>query len=150
MVQIGPLLLRVTETWKYALIGGIASLPLTIGLYWQSGMGSEFSLNMVFFGGVLAGYLASAPASETDCSSVGFRAGVIGGLPGLWLLVDLAEAAIAWSSPLLFRIAAVSLLAIGFTTLLLGFAGLVGLIGAKVGGWLATKTGMQRIPIVGI
>ena len=149
MVRIGPLHLRMTETWKYALIGGIASLPLTIGLYWQSGMGSEFSLNMVFFGGLLAGYLASAAAAETDVSSVGFRAGTVGGLPGLWLLIDLLEAAIAWGSPLWFRVVAVSLLAVGFTAVLLGFAGFVGLLGAKVGGWLAKKTGVRRTPPVG-
>jgi hypothetical protein len=139
----------VTETWKYALIGGIASLLLTIGLYWPSGMDSEFSLNMVFWGGLFAGYLASTAATETDASSVGFRAGVVGGLPGLWLLIDLLEAAIAWDSPLWFRVVAVSLLVVGFTAVLLGFAGLVGLIGAKVGDWLAKKTGAKRTPPVG-
>jgi hypothetical protein len=149
VVRIGPLYLRVTEAWKYALIGGIASLPLTIGLYWQSGMGSELSLNMVFFGGLFAGYLASAAATETDGSSVGFRAGIVGGMPGLWLLVDLLEAAITWGSPLWFRVVAVSMLTIGFTTVLLGFAGLVGLLGAKVGGWLARKTGAKRTPPAG-
>jgi cell shape-determining protein MreD len=145
MVQIGPSL-RVSERWTYALIGGIVSVPFTIGLYWLSGTGSEFSLNMVFFGGILAGYLASAPSPETDCTSVGFRAGAIGGLPGLWLLVDLVEAAIVWS-PLWFRIVVVSMLTIVFTTLLLGLSGLVGLLGGKVGGWLATKTGRRRAPI---
>jgi len=149
MVRIGPLPLRVTATWKYALIGGLTSLPFTIGLYWLSGMGSEFSLNVVFFGGLLAGYLASAAAMETNSSSVGFRAGVVGGLPGLWLLMDLLEAAIAWSSPLWFRALAASMLAVGFTTVLLGFAGLVGLLGAKAGGWLARKTGAHRTPPVG-
>jgi hypothetical protein len=139
----------VTETWKYALVGGIASIPLTIGLYWQSGMGSEFSLNMVFFGGLFAGYLVSAAATETDGSSVGFRAGVVGGLPGLWLLVDLLEAAVAWSSPLWFRVVATSTLAVGFATILLAFAGFVGFLGAKVGGWLARKTGAQRTPSLG-
>jgi hypothetical protein len=139
----------VTETWKYALIGGVASIPLTIGLYWQSGMGSEFSLNMVFFGGLFAGYLVSAAATETDGSSVGFRAGVVGGLPGLWLLVDLLEAAVAWSSPLWFRVVATSALAVGFATILLAFAGVVGFLGAKVGGWLARKTGAQRTPPLG-
>ena len=138
----------MTETWKYALIGGIASLPLTIGLYWQSGMGSEFSLNMVFFGGLLAGYLASAAATEIAGSSVGFRAGVLGGLPGLWLVVDLIEAAFVWSSPLWFRVVSISMLTVGFTTVLFAFAGLVGLLGAKVGGWLAKKTGAHRAPPV--
>jgi hypothetical protein len=41
------------------------------------------------------------------------------------------------------------MLAVGFTIVLLGVAGLVGLLGAKVGGWLAKKTGTQRTPSVG-
>jgi len=143
VVQIGPLP-RVTETWKYALIGGLASLPFTISLYWLSGMGDEFSLNIVFFGGLLAGYLAKAAATDTDGSSVGFRAGVVGGLPGLWQVVDLLKSAITLPNPLWFRIVAVSMLIVAFTTILLGFAGIVGLLGAKVGGWLAKKTGTQR------
>ncbi|KPN28909.1 hypothetical protein SY89_03143 [Halolamina pelagica] len=149
MVQNGPSSLHVTETWTYALIGGIASLPFTVGSYWLSGMGSEISLNMVFFGGLVAGYLASAAATEPDVSHVGFRAGVIGGLPGLWLLVDLFVAAITWGSPLWFRFVAIPLLAVGFTIALLGFAGIVGFLGSKVGGWLATKTGGKRPAAVG-
>lgn len=149
MVDVGPPSLHVTETWTYALIGGVASLPFTVGSYWLSGMGSEISLNMVFFGGLVAGYLASAAATEADLSHVGFRAGVVGGLPGLWLLVDLLEAAVTWGSPLWFRIVAISLLVVGFTTALLGFAGIVGFLGSKVGGWLATKTGANRPAAVG-
>ncbi|MFC6977144.1 DUF5518 domain-containing protein [Halomicroarcula sp. GCM10025709] len=74
----------MTATWKYALIGGVATLPFTIGFYWQSRMGSEFSLNMVFWGGLLAGYLAarqrrklklrvpgSVPAFLADCRDCG-------------------------------------------------------------------------------
>lgn len=149
MVRIGPLHLQLTPTWKYALIGGASSLPITIALYWQSGMGSEFSLNMVFFGGLFAGYLTSGAETELNTSSVGLRAGVVGGLPGLWLVVDFFDTAIAWPNPLWFRIAAVSMITVGVTTLLFVFAGLVGLIGAKVGGWLAKKTGAQRTPPVG-
>jgi hypothetical protein len=112
-------------------------------------MSSEFSLSMVFYGGMLAGYLAGAAATETSSSSVGFRAGVVGGLPGLWLVGELLVAALTWASPLWFRVAAVSLLGGGFTALMLGFAGLVGLVGAKLGGWLAAKTGAQRLPVIG-
>lgn len=149
VVRTGPPHRLATGTWTYALVGGVASLPLSVGLYWQSGMGSEFSLDGVFFGGLLAGYLALTAATDVDASSVGVRAGVVGGLPGLWLLVDLLEAALTWGSPLWFRVVAVSTLAVGFTTVLLGVAGVVGLLGAKVGGWLARTTGAQRTPPVG-
>lgn len=112
-------------------------------------MSDELSLNMVFIGGMLAGYLARTAGSRTDVATVGVRAGVVGSLPGLWLVATLLEAAIGWSSPLWFRIVAVSVLLVGFTSMLLVFAALVGLLGTKVGGWVAGKTGSERTPSVG-
>jgi hypothetical protein len=149
MIHIDSHRLRISETWKYALIGGLLSLPLTIGLYWQSGMSDELSLNMVFIGGVLAGYLARSAATRTDVATAGVRAGLVGSLPGLWFVATLLEAAIWWSSPLWFRVVAVSVLLFGFTSMLLVVSGLVGLLGAKVGGWVVVKTGAERTPPVG-
>jgi hypothetical protein len=151
MARTGPLP-AVSNTWKYALIGGLVSLPLTIWSHWsrwQSGIGDEFSLNMVFVGGLVAGYLVTRAPIETPQRSVGFRAGVIGALPGLWLDVNLIHAAINWGSPLWFRIVAVVGLGGAVSIILLAFGGLVGAIGAKIGGWLARKTGANRTPPVG-
>lgn len=92
--------LRASATWTYALVGGIASIPFTVGRCWLSGAGSRFSLNAVSFGGLLAGSLASAVATETDGSGVGFRAGVVDGPPGVWLLVDVLGAATVLPGPL--------------------------------------------------
>jgi hypothetical protein len=64
-------------------------------------------------------------------------------------VASLLEAPIGWSSPLWFRVVAVSGLLIGFTIMLLVVSGLVGLLGAKVGGWVAVKTGAERTPPVG-
>ncbi|MEF8781550.1 MAG: DUF5518 domain-containing protein [Haloarculaceae archaeon] len=92
-----PSPLRITETWRYGLVGGLVSIPLTGGLYWLSGAGNELSFNMVVLGGVLAGYLAP-PA--VDSTAAGIRAGVIGSLPGLWLLGHvLADGVGAWLAP---------------------------------------------------
>jgi hypothetical protein len=140
---------RITDTWKYALVGGIVSLPLTLWQYWQSGLGSEFSLDMVFVGGLTAGYLAARAPTETSTGSVGLRAGVIGALPGLSLVGDLLHAAVGWASPLWFRAVAVVLLAGGVSLVLFAFGGLVGAVGAKIGGWVAVKAGTNRTPPVG-
>lgn len=134
------------QTWKYALIGGLASIPLTVGFYWQSGMENEMSLNMVFFGGLLAGYLATGQL--TDGKSVGFRTGVVGGLPVLWIWFDLLRAATGPIGPVGFRMGAV-MMAIAFAIFSLFLSGIIGLLGAKVGRWIAVKTGQQRMYITG-
>lgn len=128
------------RTWRYAIIGGVVSIPLTLFVYWQSGMGNDMSLSMVFFGGLLAGYLA---AKETDGGrGVGFRAGLIGGLPVFRIGIDIVQGAVAAGGPLWFQGLAM-LLSVGLIATLLVLAGIVGYIGAKVGRWLAAKTGRR-------
>ena len=146
MPRIGPLPLSlpVRDPWKYALFGGIASMPFTVWQYLQSSPENEFSLGAVFFGGLLAGYLASAAATEIDVIDVGFRAGVIGALPVLWILVDFLEAATVLGGPLWFQVIAISMVVLLVTSVILGFAGFIGLLGAKAGGWLAKKTGTHQ------
>jgi hypothetical protein len=66
-----------SQRWTYAFIGGIIALPFTLFSYWQTG--SELSLAPVFFGGLLAGYLARRRLGKY--SGIGLRAELIGGLP---------------------------------------------------------------------
>ncbi|MFC7250930.1 DUF5518 domain-containing protein [Halomicroarcula sp. GCM10025324] len=130
------------------MFGGVASIPVTVWLYLQSSPENEFSLSAVFLGGLLAGYLVSTTATETDVIDVGFRAGVIGALPVLWILVDFLEAATVLGGPLWFQVIAVSMVVLLVTSVILGVAGFIGLLGAKVGGWLAKMTGTHQTPSV--
>ena len=132
---------RLTDTWRYALIGGLGSIPLTLGLYWLSGMGNELSLNMVLVGGLVAGFLAKR--EDVDIGSVGLRAGVIGVLPGLWLLFDTAMAAVGVAEPIQLQAIAIVLM-VGVSVVILLVGGIAGIIGAKIGAWLATKSLFQR------
>lgn len=133
-----PLPLRTNDTWTYALLGGLASVPLTVGLYWLSGAGSEFSLNAVFLGGLLAGYLVTRATTDTDPGGVGVRAGVVGGVPAVvWGVSEVSRSAAAVAGPVPFRVAAVATVLLTITTVVLALAGVVGLVGATVGGWLA-------------
>lgn len=146
MLRIGspPLPLPMSKRWKYALLGGLPSIPVTVWLYLQSSAENEFSLSAVFLGGLLAGYLATAAATEVDVVGVGLRAGVVGALPILWILVDFLEAATVLSGPLWFRFIAISMVVLLITSVILGVAGFVGLLGAKVGSWLAKKAGTRQ------
>ncbi|MFC7029150.1 DUF5518 domain-containing protein [Halomicroarcula sp. GCM10025710] len=122
--------------------------PLTVGLYWLSGMGNELSLNMVFVGGLIAGFLAKTRVTDADGAAAGLRAGIVGAVPGLWFLVGVFEAATVFSGPLWFRTAALFLVVGTVAVVLFGLGALVGFLGAKVGGWLAGRDLFQRHPFV--
>ena len=132
----------VAETWRYALVGGVVSIPLSFGLYWYSGMGSDFSLNMIVVGGLLAGYLAKR--NSVDAKPAGLRAGLIGALPGLaWVLPQIARnVAAGWS------VLPIAVFLFLFTVIIFGIGAVAGVIGGVVGGWLFKKVENQR-PVAG-
>lgn len=137
--------MTVPRLWKYALVGGVASLPLTAFSYWQTG--SELSLGAVVFGGGLAGYLATRRDGESN--GVGARAGIVGGLPVLWILFDIL-AATSWLDGPVWFVTSATLLTIGFTLVVavlgFGLAALVGEVGARVGSWLASSPRGKSTP----
>jgi hypothetical protein len=136
---------RTDDTWTYALLGGLASVPLTVSLYVLSDAGSEISLNAVVLGGFLAGYLVRSASADADPGPVGVRAGVVGGVPTVvWGLSEVAGSAAAVAGPVPFRVAAVGMVLFTITTVVLTFAGLGGYVGARVGGWLAGRIDSRR------
>jgi hypothetical protein len=147
--RIGSLPHRLNATWKCALIGGLTSIPLTVGLYWLSGTGNEMSQNMVFVGGLLAGYLAKTRIPDAHPAEAGTRAGLVGALPGLWFIGDRFIAVSGVGGPLWFRIVGPTVMGGLFVIFLLVITALAGYLGAKVGVWLANKHVGHRFPFVG-
>jgi len=88
----------------------------------------------VLFGGLLAGYLAKRQAGESR--GVGIRAGLIGGIPILWAILDILSATSALGGPEWF-ITGATVLTVGFSAVVavLGFvlAAFIGEVGAKLG-----------------
>lgn len=125
--------------WRYALVGGLVSIPLVVGHYWLSGAGSYFSLNMVVVGGLLAGFLARR--ASLDVGAVGLRAGVVGSAPAVsWLFGQYLWAAEAFSMTQGSAGAAL-IVAVLVSSVVLLIGALAGLVGAVVGGWLASRYG---------
>jgi uncharacterized membrane protein YeaQ/YmgE (transglycosylase-associated protein family) len=112
-------------------------------------MGNELSFNMVFTGGLIAGFLAKTRVTDANGASAGLRAGIVGAVPGLWFLVDVFAAATVLSGPPWFRTAAIVLVVGTTAVVFFGLGALVGLLGARVGGWLAGKDLFQRHPFMG-
>jgi len=143
----GPTPGQDARSWKYALLGGLASVPVAAGEYWLSGAGDTFPITFALVGGVVAGVLAERRAAHAGRAGAG--AGAVGGLVALgWILPVLldtaADFAAAWSTPV-----AGVLIAVVFSLAVLGMAALVGLIGGSIGGWLTTKFGGRRALAVG-
>ena len=126
----------LNDQWTDALRGGGVALPVGVFTYWQTG--SELSLAPVFFGGILAGYVATRRTGA--CDGVGSRAGVVGGLSVVWPLAELVAASSWLSGPTWFVWSGTALtvgMAVSFGVLVLGLAAVLGAAGARVGGWLA-------------
>lgn len=133
---------RIDRAWKFALVGGLLSIPLSVGNYWLSGMGSSFSGHMVLFGGVLAGYLAQRAGKSAK--NVGFVAGVVGGLPGYVFIFPAlvrtgSDFAAAWSS-----VAAATAVMVFSGVFVVSASGFVGLLGGALGGWLFERFDGRR------
>lgn len=135
------------ETWKYAIGGGLASVPFSIGFYWVAAMGDTFVTFPIVFAGILAGYLAQK--NSRDPIPTGMVAGIVGSVPAyLWIFPQLIQTATgfadAWASPLgaaVVIVFSISLFILAPT--------LPGLMGGFFGGWLAKRTGTDQAAAVG-
>lgn len=122
-------------TWRYALVGGVVSVPLTLGFHWYAGTANHFSLNMVVVGGLVAGYLARRAA--VPAKPAGVRAGLVGATPGLvWFLQGAIRRVEATLSTEVAVVAAV-----GVGVVVFGIGAVAGVIGGAVGGWLYETVG---------
>ncbi|WP_440992240.1 DUF5518 domain-containing protein [Haloarchaeobius baliensis] len=131
-----PLHRRRQDAWTYALVGGLAAAPLVVAHNLYTGLGTEFSLNALLVGGLVAGFLARRASADADRAAAG--AGVLGGLPALaWflpaMLASASSFATAWSFP-----PAGPLLVAVFGLVVLTIFVVTGLLGGLVGKWLAS------------
>lgn len=139
---------RVSDRWRYGLLGGLIAIPFTTFGYWQTG--SKVSLGPVFLGGLVAGYLARQDIG--DGRGVGLRTGLIGGLPALWMLIDMFGSSLELTGSWWFvgiGLAFVATFAIAVSLMALGLAAFIGEAGARIGSWLAELTGRQKPPVMG-
>ncbi|EMA39097.1 DUF5518 domain-containing protein [Halococcus hamelinensis] len=122
------------ESWKYALLGGVVSVPFTVVVHVTTSSGIEFSSGTMVLGGGVAGYLAERGAG--DAGFTGALAGAIGSLPLLrWWSTTFAYIPfryVPWTE-VPSRIAYLSVLSL---VVFLGSV-LAGWLGGRLGGWLS-------------
>ncbi len=126
----------VPPAWRFALIGALASLPVTVLINWLPNSEADFEAGITIFGAFIAGSIAALRSTDPDAA--GYRAGLLGGVMALLTLFVAAvryaieNIAIAW--PLL---SSVVILVVG-STFILVFAPLVGSVCGRIGGWVVT------------
>ncbi|SFS34137.1 DUF5518 domain-containing protein [Halostagnicola kamekurae] len=124
-----PLRVRtLPEIWRFAFIGAIASLPITVLVNWLPNSEATIGAGIMIFGAFIAGIIAATRAS--DPSAAGLRAGFIGGVFGLLIFLVTAGTTATWSrSSVIFFVFA--------SGLVVCVAPLFGRGCGRVGGWVA-------------
>ncbi|GAB3323098.1 DUF5518 domain-containing protein [Haloplanus salinarum] len=138
VVRIGPL--QLTETWTYALVGGLLALPFTALEVWRSP--ENITLGAVLVGSVFAGYLIKRRGGNS--TATGIRAALIGGIPTLWALTELLRAITNIPNPPWFQAASVGM-ALAFGGLMFVIVALSGALAGRFGGWLAERRGRDGV-----
>lgn len=128
---------RFDSSWKYGLVGGLVSIPLTIiSSTWVGTMLNQPATG-ILLGAMLAGYLAASASRQA--ANAGVLAGLVGGVPAsVWAvgwLVGLPDGPIVvWSNPL-----SELLFLLLVTAALIAFSVGVGAVGGIFGGWFSKK-----------
>ncbi|QGX96581.1 hypothetical protein EI982_02400 [Haloplanus rallus] len=135
---MGPL--QLTETWTYALVGGLLALPFTALEVWRSP--ENITLGAVLVGSVFAGYLIKRRGGNS--TATGIRAALIGGIPTLWALTELLRAITNIPNPPWFQAASVGM-ALAFGGLMFVIVALSGALAGRFGGWLAERRGRDGV-----
>ena len=131
-----PLQIGISDTWKYALLGGLPALPFTILEVWRSA--DTMTFDVFLLGSALAGYLIKRHGGNS--TATGFRAALVGGSPALWVLVDLFQTIPAGPNPLWFQVVSIVLL-LGLGVVIVLILAVSGALAGRFGGWLAERFG---------
>ena len=134
--------LRRGGSWKYALIGGVISIPFTVLVHAKTGSGIEFSSGTMVLGGGIAGYLAKRNSARVG--TTGALAGAIGGLPLLrWWSTTFQYILFSFIPLWPDAVLEVAYLSMMGLVIFLGSV-LAGWIGGRLGGWVAGRVHQER------
>jgi hypothetical protein len=130
---MSPTLLRTSPSaWRVALVGVLASLPVTALVNWLPDSEADVAGGIMIVGAFIAGAIAAR--RSTDPATAGLLAGLLGGVVAILTPIVAGgspsiDALLAWPAPSsLILFAAVALV----------LASMFGLVFGRIGGWVAT------------
>ncbi|CQR52339.1 MULTISPECIES: DUF5518 domain-containing protein [Haloferax] len=134
MVSI-PRFSALSPAWNAALVGAIASIPVSTLVNWLPDSEATVGAGVMLFGGFIAGAVAAVRSVDSDAA--GLRAGFLGG--GLELLIFAVTTAPTAAWPLsrvaFFAVAGGAILCL---------APLFGLGCGRIGGWVVQTIASRR------
>ncbi|WP_161991526.1 DUF5518 domain-containing protein [Natronorubrum aibiense] len=114
--------------WRFALIGALASLPITAILNWLPNSEASIGGGIMIFGAFIAGAIATIRSS--DPNAAGLRTGFIASIIALTIFVVTVGTTATWPLPrVVFFVFA--------SGMIVCVASLFGLGFGRVGGWVA-------------
>lgn len=126
--------LHTLSTWKFAVIGAIASLPVTAILNWLPNSEADITGGIMVVGAFIAGAIAAIRSS--DPSAAGLRAGIIAVVVESLRFIVIDVPTVMWTLPMVI-----------FWGLGIGVVGfmvcLFGTVFGHIGGWM-TNTVSNR------
>ena len=133
---------QLSPTWRYSLLAGLASIPVTLALNWQN-PGGVWDASGIALCALAVGYLAKRRGLES--TPVGLRTGAIGAIPVLYSVTDVVPYILDLVQPAWFT--AVQLVLVALTMpVLVGVSAVVGALSGRLGGWLAERRGHRQGP----
>jgi hypothetical protein len=135
-----------SSAWRLAVVGALASLPVTALLNRLPDSGATLGGGIMIFGAFVAGVAAAIRSTDPDVAidsgDAGLRTGLLGGFAGVLTAPLTAdgpsiEALIAWPSPLRL---------VGFLAVALVLTSLFGLAFGRLGGRVANTVTTRWSP----
>ena len=129
----------LSPAWKFALIGTVVSIPITVVLNWLPDQiaQADFGAAIFVFGAFAAGFVAAVYSS--DPGAAGVRTGFIGALVGIGITTTTAGMTVTSST-------ATGVFFLFGSGLLLVVASLFGLFFGRIGGWVANAVEISSTP----
>ncbi|WP_435365808.1 DUF5518 domain-containing protein [Haloarchaeobius sp. DYHT-AS-18] len=130
-----PLRVRpLSIAWRFAILGALVSLPITIVVNWLPDSEATIGGGIMTLGAFVAGVLAAI--RSRDSSAAGFRTGFLAAVVGVLTSILTGGSPAAWpTSKVVFFVLA--------SGLVLCVAPFFGLVCGRAGGWMANTVGSR-------
>jgi hypothetical protein len=114
-------------TWRFAILGALVSLPITVVVNWLPDSRATIGGGIMILGAFIAGVVAAT--RSTDSGAAGLRAGLIAAVVSVVTFVVTGGTTVAWPlSRVVFFVFA--------SGLVLCVVPVFGLVCGRVGGWI--------------
>ena len=127
----------IPSAWRFALIGALASLPLTVILNWLPNSEVNLAGGIGIIGAFIAGFIAATRSTEPD--GAGLRAGLLGGVVAVLTPIVAEVSTSVENTPMAWLSPSKMVFFVGASAVVLCLAPIFGLVCGRVGGWMASR-----------